>query len=63
MGVLPQASEVESRPGDYSTIRRDISVAWHARRANEPSVAVKSAGKLRRAAYNEPAGNLACLSW
>ena len=57
VGVLPQASEVESRPGDYSTIRRDLSVAWHARRANEPRVAVKSAGKLRRTAYNEPARN------
>ena len=57
MGVLPQASEVGSRPGDYSTIRKDLSVPWHARRANEPSVAVKSTGKLRRTAYNEPAGN------
>ena len=57
VGVLPQASEVESRPGDYSTIRRDLSAAWHARRPNEPRVAVKSAGKLRRAACNEPARN------
>ncbi len=57
VGVLPQASEVESRAGDYSTIRRDLSVAWHARRANEPSVAVKSTGKLRRAACNEPDGS------
>ena len=57
VGVLPQASEIESRPGDYSTIRRDLSVAWHARRANEPRLAVKSTGKLRRAACNEPARN------
>ena len=59
VGVLPQASEVGSRPGDYdySTIRKDLSVPWRARRANEPSVAVKSTGKLRRTAYNEPAGN------
>lgn len=57
MGVLPQASKVESRPGDYSTICKDLSVPWLARRANEPRVAVKSTGKLRRAAYNEPARN------
>ena len=57
VGVLPQASEVESRPGDYSTVRRDLSVPWLARRANEPRVAVKSVGKLRRTAYNEPARN------
>ena len=57
MGVLPQVSEIEGRPGDYSTIRRDISVAWHAGRANEPRVAVKSAGKLRETACNEPDGN------
>ena len=57
MGVLPQASEVGNRPGDYSTIRRDLSVVWCARKTNEPSVAVKSTGKLRRAAYNEPARN------
>ncbi len=57
VGVLPQASEVESRPGDYSTICKDLSVPWLARRANEPRVAVKSAGKLRRTAYNEPARN------
>ena len=57
VGVLPQASEVGNRPGDYSTIRRDLSVVWCARKTNEPSVAVKSTGKLRRAAYNEPARN------
>ena len=57
VGVSLQAPEVESRPGDYSTIRRGLSIAWRAIRANEPSVAVKSTGKLRRAACNEPAGN------
>ena len=57
MGVLPRASEVGNRPGDYSTIRRDLSVPWRTRRADEPSVAVKLTGKLRRTAYNEPAGN------
>ena len=57
MGVLPQGSGVGSRPSDYSNIRKELSVPWRARRANEPSVAVKSTGKLRRTAYNEPAGN------
>ena len=57
MGVLPQASEVGIRLGDYSTIRMALSVPWHARRANEPRVAMNSAGKLRRTAYNEPARN------
>ncbi len=57
MGVLPRASEVGSRPGDYSTVRKDLSVSWRARPSNEPSVAVKPAGELRRTAYNEPAGN------
>ncbi len=55
--VLPQVSKVESRSGDYSTICKDLSVPWLARRANEPSVAVKSVGKLRRAACHEPARN------
>ena len=55
--VLPHASKVESRSGDYSTICKDLSVPWLARRANEPRVAVKSAGKLRRTACHEPARN------
>ena len=57
MGVLPQASEVGSRAGDYSTAWRDFSAPWRDRRTNEPKMAVKTTDKSKRTGYNKPSGN------
>ena len=57
MGVLRHVSEVGSRAGDCLTFLGDFSTPWRARSAKTSKMAVKTADKPRRPAYNEPKGN------
>ena len=57
MAVLPQASEVGSHAGDYSTAWRDFPAPWSAMGANDPKMAVKTTDKSKRTGYNKPSGN------
>ena len=57
MGVLPQASKVGSRAGDYSTAWRDFPALWRAMGANGPKMAVETTDRSKKTGYNKPSGN------